>query len=289
MKKKKLIILLILLACIGYLVWDNTTFMVSEFTVKSDKIPKAFDGYKIVQISDLHNAEFGNDNEKLFEAIKKEKPDMIAITGDVIDGSNPNVKNAEKLVKKAVEIAPCCYVSGNHELFLDYAVYSEFAENIKKMGVVVLENDLTTIEKDGEKVQIIGIEDQGFWGKDEGRTGAFTADEMMDADYSSVESKGKIDSNLYTIVLEHRPTFLDYFAKKKLDLVLTGHAHGGQFRIPFVGGVFAPDQGYFPKYDAGKYTKDDTVMIVSRGLGNSIIPVRVNNRAELVSIELHSK
>ena len=219
MSKYKKLIIFFSIIFIAWLIWSNITFKVSKYTIESDRLPKRFDGYRIVQISDLHNAKFGKNNKNLVKRIKKEKPDMIAITGDFVDGFNPKIDNALKFAEELIKIAPCYYVSGNHEALLAEDVYSD----------------------------------------------------------------------LYTIALEHRPTFLNYFAKKKTDLVLSGHAHGGQFRIPFIGGVVAPDQGFFPKYYEGKYTKDNTTMIVSTGLGNSVIPVRVNNRPELVVIDLKCK
>jgi len=270
-KYKKLIIFFFIIF-IAWLIWSNVTFKVSKYTIESDRLPKRFDGYRIVQISDLHNAKFGKNNKNLVKRIKKEKPDMIAITGDFVDGFNPKIDNALKFAEELIKIAPCYYVSGNHEASLAEDVYSDFVSKMKELGVVVLENDLAMLEKNGEKIQIIGF-----------------ADNIMDSDYGYIESNTKVNSDLYTIALEHRPTFLDYFAKKKTDLVLSGHAHGGQFRIPFIGGVVAPDQGFFPKYYAGKYTKDNTTMIVSTGLGNSVIPVRANNRPELVVIELKCK
>lgn len=290
MSKYKKLIIFFSIIFIAWLIWSNITFKVSKYTIESDRLPKRFDGYRIVQISDLHNAKFGKNNKNLVKRIKKEKPDMIAITGDFVDGFNPKIDNALKFAEELIKIAPCYYVSGNHEVLLAEDVYSDFVSKMKELGVVVLENDLAMLEKNGEKIQIIGFADQRFWGENPGDdVDGFSADNMMDSDYGYIESNTKVNSDLYTIALEHRPTFLNYFAKKKTDLVLSGHAHGGQFRIPFIGGVVAPDQGFFPKYYEGKYTKDNTTMIVSTGLGNSVIPVRVNNRPELVVIELKCK
>lgn len=291
MNKKKIIIFSFLVIMFFYLVWSNVTFMTTRYTIESGKIPKEFDGFKIVQVSDLHNANYGKDNSKLIKTIKKQKPDMIAVTGDFIDGSKPNVKAAEEMAKNLVEIAPCYYVSGNHEASLEKSKFDEFIEVIKGYGVNVLENDVSSINKNEVNIQIVGLQDLIFLERDAGADNSedIKLEDFVDSDYSALENNEKINKDLYTIVLEHRPTFIDYFSEKDTDLVLTGHAHGGWLRIPFVGGLVAPDQGLFPKYDAGKYTKDDTVMIVSRGLGNSIIPFRVNNRPELVVVELKSK
>lgn len=288
--KKRVIVVVLFLAIVAYLLWSNLTFGISRYTVESDKLPEVFDGYKIVQVSDLHNAKFGKNNKKLISAIKKQKPDAIVMTGDFIDGSKPNIKAPEKFAKEVAKIAPCYYVSGNHEAVLDSVVFEKFTSVIEEYGIVCLDNASMKISKANDSIQIVGLSDIDFWGKDvDDYVLENTKSSFVESDYEVMKAAGDYNPDLFTVVLEHRPTFLDYFASENVDLVLSGHAHGGQVRIPFVGGVVAPDQGFFPKYDAGKYKKDKTEMIVSRGLGNSIIPVRVNDRPELVVVELKCK
>jgi hypothetical protein len=232
--------------------------------VESDKIPTAFNGEKIVQISDLHDATFGEHQSRLVKKIKAANPDLIFITGDLIDSNRYDLANSLNMVEQIVSIAPVYYVTGNHEIATNDVDHIKTA--LSDLGVHVLTNDEQTIVKSGEAVRIIGIEDP--------LNGVSVAD--------ALSRFGKSDD--FTLVLSHRPeTFHDY-VDNDLDLVFSGHAHGGQFRIPGLGGLVAPGQGLFPKYTAGVYEEKDTKMIVSRGLGNSVIPVRVFNRPEIIVV-----
>ncbi len=274
MKNKKKIIALIIsvllvMICI-WTVWGNITIKTTYFSISNDNIPTSFDGYKIAQISDLHNAEFGDDNEKLFEILEKEQPDIIAITGDLIDSNHTDIDVAIDFVEKAVEIAPCYFVTGNHEYWLGDA-YEEVEKQLRECGVNVLRNEQIKLERNGECIQLIGVDDPNF---------TIT---------SMTETLSEFSIDNYSILLSHRPEIFDSYAESKVDLVLSGHAHGGQFRLPLIGGLIAPNYGFFPKYDSGKYSKDNTTMIVSCGIGNSVVPVRFNNRPEVVIVELVSE
>ena len=258
------IILLILL----WIIWGNITVDITKVTILNEKIPEKFSGYKIVQLSDLHNAEFGKNNEKLVKHIEQLKPDMIVFTGDIVDSNKTNVDVALYLVGKIIDIAPCYYVTGNHESLIG-SEYSRLVDGLKELGVVVLRDESVILEKDGEQIQMIGLDDPCFSGN------------ILPFKMKNIER-----TNNYTIMLSHRPELFEKYVEENVDLVFTGHAHGGQFRIPFIGGVIAPDQGLFPKYDAGVYQEKNTTMIVSRGIGNSVVPIRVNNRPEIVVVEL---
>ena len=238
---------LLLVALITRIVWENRSLELNSYRVISDRLPKAFDGFRIAQVSDLHNTELGKDNEKLLSMLSDAEPDMIAITGDMIDSRNTNVDRALAFAKEAVRIAPCYYVTGNHEAWTNE--YSRLKEGLTAVGVA--DPDFQTAPLLESKL-----------------------DELIS------------DENGYTILLSHRPELFQAYARSNVDLVLSGHAHGGQFRLPLIGGVFAPDQGLFPKYDGGIYTEGNTNMVVSRGIGNSILPFRINNRPEVVLIEL---
>lgn len=252
-------------------IWGNLTVGTSHYKVASERLPDEFSGYKIAQISDLHNAEFGRGNSRLISILKKEKPDIIVITGDLIDSGNTNTDVAVNFVGQAAELAPCCFVTGNHEAWIG-GLYDELEEKLLALNVKILHGEAVELSRGGETVQLIGIDDFSF----ANRINSF---KMLD------EIKPK---DGFRILLSHRPEVFDEYVEKDIDLVLSGHAHGGQFGIPFVGGVVAPNQGFFPKYDAGKYHEGNTTMIVSRGVGNSIIPVRINNRPEVVIVELDS-
>ena len=278
---KKLIIALAILLIILMIwtIWGNTALELNKHTIESNKIPKAFDGYKIAQVSDFHNAEIGEENERLLAMIEAAEPDIIAITGDMIDSRRTNIETALDFAEKAVKLAPCYYVNGNHELRV--LEYEELKKGLLELGVVVLENESTKINIKNQEITVIGISDPSL-----------EANELWSVEAEVVNDHLgeliKVDDN-YKLVLSHRPELLEIYCEAGADLVLTGHAHGGQIRLPFVGGIIAPHQGFFPKYDSGIYIKEETNMIVSRGIGNSLFPVRFNNRPEVVLIELQAR
>lgn len=271
-------IFLIIIVFFLWIVWGNMTVETHKVNIYSNNLPVAFSGYRIAQISDLHNARFGDDNSKLIDILKTEQPDIIAITGDFIDSNHTDIEIALEFAKNAVKIAPCYYVTGNHEAWIGIQ-YLEFETKLKEYGVIVLRDTAVNLEKDGSTVQLIGLDDPGFVEYD----GSIS---------QNILSIKLVNMNLqegYKILLSHRPEAFHAYVENSIDVVLSGHAHGGQIRIPFVGGLIAPNQGFFPKYDSGIYKKENTSMVVSRGIGNSIIPVRINNRPEIVVIELYVK
>lgn len=257
--------------------WGNTALTVNNVKISSSRIPAAFSGFRIAQVSDLHNAEFGKDNKKLLELLSESKPDIIVITGDLVDAKHTDIGVALDFAKEAVNIAPVYYVTGNHEASLSQ--YNELKTGLETIGVVVLEDETIQLKRDKEVITLIGLSDPNFTLKGDifGEVPA-----MVSTKLNSLAD----DESSYTILLSHRPELFESYAHCKMDLVLSGHAHGGQFRLPFIGGLIAPDQGIFPKYDAGLFTNGSTNMIVSRGLGNSIIPIRFNNRPEVIVIKL---
>ena len=265
-KKKRLMViaLTLLLALVLWTIWENVTVGVTRYCITSDRLPDTFDGYKIAVVSDLHNAQFGRDNSQITKIIKKEHPNMIAITGDLVDSNKTNIDTATALVRKLMQIAPCYYVTGNHEAWIG----SKFSELEEKL-----------LGENVQTVQIAGLDDPDFTDRD-----SALQESMLQTKLNQMNLSGE-----YCILLSHRPETFEAYVMEHIDLVLSGHAHGGQFRLPFIGGVVAPNQGLFPKYDAGIYTKNNTTMIVSRGVGNSIIPVRFNNRPEIVVVELNSE
>lgn len=265
----------VLFAFTLWVLWGNTAVELNEYTVQSESIPKSFDGYRIVQISDFHNAQIGKDNEKLISLIEKAEPDIIAITGDIVDWRRTDIELTKEFVLQIMKIAPCYYVSGNNESYITekYDVKNILAD----MGVTVLEDETQHLEIEGEKILLAGVDDPAF------------SDNYSSADSVPImqtKLEELMSDDIYTVLLSHRPELFGVYCEYEADLVLSGHAHGGQFRIPFIGGLYAPDQGFFPEYDAGLYTDGKTNMIVSRGIGNSKIPIRFNNRPEVIVIEL---
>lgn len=260
------LVLLVISVCF-FLHWNNTALQVTEYDISSSGLPASFDGYKIVQISDLHNTEFGKDNSRLINKIREQAPDIIVITGDIVDSRRTNVAIALSFVREAAAIAPVYYVPGNHESRIDHDTL--FAD-LREAGAVTLLNDVTALKKGNDTLSLIGIKDPTFYPDHK-------IDEML---LPLMPEEG------YTIVLSHRPEELGNYALCGADLVFTGHVHGGQFRFPFIGGLYSPGQGLFPKYDAGVFTEGKTQMIVSRGLGNSAFPFRLFNRPEIVVVTL---
>ena len=282
-KKKRIIALAvvatILLGLIIWTAWGNTALELNHYTISSDRLPEAFDGYRIAHVSDLHNTEMGKDNEKLLDMLQEADPDIIAITGDIIDSRNTDIDVALQFTKDAMEIAPCYYVTGNHEARV--SEYDELKEGMIELGVVVLEDGRIELEQSGETITLLGVKDPSF------QTDYLFGDSETVMQNKLQEIVNEEDT--YTILLSHRTELFEVYTESKVDLVLSGHAHGGQFRLPFVGGLVAPNQGLFPKYDAGLYTEENTNMIVSKGIGNSILPFRFNNKPEVILIELQSK
>jgi predicted MPP superfamily phosphohydrolase len=282
-KKKKFIFLAVaaavLVALVIWIAWGNTALELNTYTISSSKLPQSFDGYRIAHVSDLHNTEMGKDNEKLLAMLRDADPDMIAITGDLIDSRNTDIEVALKFVREAVKIAPCYYVTGNHEARVNE--YGELKAGMETAGVTVLEDVRTEISMEGATITLIGVNDPSY-----------------QTDYLFGDSETVLNTKLeelhtedgeFTVLLSHRPELFDAYTDHGIDLVLSGHAHGGQFRLPFIGGLVAPNQGFFPEYDAGIYTEGNTNMLVSRGIGNSILPFRINNRPEVILIELQAE
>ena len=269
-KRQKILIVagVFALCFILWVIWGNLSLQVTQYSITSDRIPESFDHFRIVQISDLHNAQFGTNNERLMEKIRAQKPDIIVITGDIVDSRRTNLSVALSFAEQAVQIAPTYYVPGNHEGRLNYISISKSLQNV---GVIPLLDKRISLTRQGEEIALLGLID------DNCRPKGTTEDALI----SLME-----ETDGYTLLLAHRPTFFDDYVASGADLVLTGHVHGGQFRLPFIGGLYTPGQGLFPKYDAGLFTEGQTNMIISRGLGNSAFPFRINNRPEIVVVTL---
>ncbi len=281
-KRLRIVILVLatalLAALIFWLAWGNRALTVTRLTVESDQLPAPFSGFRIAQVSDLHNAQFGPENEDLLNLLRDETPDLILLTGDLVDSRRTDLEVAVTFATQAAQIAPTYYVPGNHEARLSDQDFETLREGLASGGVTVLENRCEPLERDGAHITLAGIYDPGFYTDYLMKDTALVMDTLL----SSLD----LEEQDYTVLLSHRPELLDTYADHPVDLVFAGHAHGGQVRLPGIGGLVAPGQGFLPQYDAGLYTQRNTDMVVSRGLGNSIIPLRVNNRPELVVVEL---
>ena len=257
-----------------YLYWQNQGLMYGHVTVESGRLPEELEGFRIVQLSDLHNAQFGEGNSRLLRMVESLAPDLIAVTGDMVDSRRTDGDVAVALAEQLSGLAPVYYVPGNHESRLDG--YEELEARLAAAGAVILEDRTVAVEKDGGKFTLLGLTDPAFF-----REGGGTPQGVELRLRALMETAGE-----YTVLLSHRPELFEIYRRCGVDLTLSGHAHGGQIRLPVLGGVIAPNQGFFPEYDAGCNEEGGSVLVVSRGLGNSLFPFRVNNRPELVLIEL---
>ena len=262
-RRKVLSGLLTALALIAvYLYAQNSWLQLSRYALKAGlERPMT-----IVQLSDLHNARFGEEQARLLDMVRAQSPDAIVITGDLIDDTKGGHEPALELARGCAAIAPTYFVTGNHEKLSPS--YEAFLPELEKTGVIDLSGKTVTLENG---VTLTGAQDAGFIGR-ENYTGYIAS--------LAPEAAG------YHILLAHRPKFVASYAAVGFDLALCGHAHGGQIRLPFIGGLYAPGQGKLPRYTAGLYDEDDITMLVSRGLGNSVFPFRVNNRPEVAALTI---
>lgn len=271
-RKKWLVIGTLFLVLAIWIAWGDRALMRTDYTVKSAVLPDAFDGFRIVHISDLHNTEFGTGNETLLAMIREAKPDMIAITGDLIDSRRTDVDVAISFAREAAKIAPCYYVTGNHELRVEE--FSRLEAGLRDAGVIVLRGEAAVLERNGQSIRILGVDDPSLISR-----------EMDDHPEIMKKMLEKLAGEGFSLLLAHRPELFDVYCEQGMDLVLAGHAHGGQIRLPFIGGIYASGR-FFPEYEDGHHVSGGTNMVVSRGLGNSLFPFRVNNRPEVVVVTL---
>lgn len=263
-----LLILALLAALLAFAVWDSAEHLqLTEYTVSSDRCPDGFDGFKIIQLSDLHGSDFG---DRLAEQVRRQEPDIIALTGDFVTDSG-DLEAVRALVPELVKICDVYFVSGNHEFGSRLA--DEVRGIMEDAGVRYLGNDAVVLECNGDSIVLAGVEDP-----------------LAYADMPSPpELMAELDDKYpdsYKILLGHRNYWMEEYPELPVDLILSGHAHGGLVRLPGVGGLVGTDRTLFPDYDAGLYENGRYTMIVSRGLGNSVPIPRLFNRPEIVSIIL---
>jgi uncharacterized protein len=275
---KRILLFFILLLLFGlYLYKENTTFGVTFVEIKASSLPESFTHFRIVQLSDIHDSEFGENNIDLVNKVKTLLPDAIFITGDFIDRNRYELEQSLEIVKQLHDIAPIYFVTGNHEISTNDTV--RIKRELSNLGVHVLTDESLLIANDtGEQIAIGGIEDPLSSNLDEHEY----VEQVIDKTFKDVPD------DMFKILLSHRPELFNVYVDRQIDLVFSGHAHGGQIRMPGVGGIVAPGQGWFPTYTAGVHELNGTSMIVSRGLGNSLVPIRIFNRPEVVVTTLIS-
>lgn len=261
------IIFLILFVIAALIIYDgNTRLVTDEYTIEDSLIPEAFDGFRIVQLSDLHGAEFGKDNSSLYAAVIGASPDIIALTGDFIDENDP-LEYAFETASALTSIAPVYYVTGNHEW--DGVATKELLSGLKERGVHVLQNEFETISIENSSIVIVGAEDPN------GPYDMMTPDEL-------IKSVNEACGDCFTVVLNHRNDRLSLYSELGVNFVMSGHAHGGVVRLPFTDGLISPTMGFFPSFTSGIYSEGNTQMLVSRGIGNTYPSFRIFNNPEIV-------
>jgi len=273
-----------ILAFLSYiigLIWID----ISRYEISSAKIPKSFDGYTILQLSDLHSRSFGKDHEKLLKKVDAENPDIIVLTGDMVNTKDSNFSTFYNLAKKLTEKYPVYYIVGNHELRLPLHKYNEILVNLRQLGVNVLTNKTISLFKDSERIALTG-----FTLPLSHYTSKLHKQDHKELTSETIEQFiGSAEKNTFQILLSHNPLYFDTYADWGADLTLSGHIHGGIIRFPLIGGILSPERTFFPKFSAGKYEKENSTIIVNRGLGNGTVNLRIFNNPEISIIKLKSK
>jgi len=268
-----LIILALIAAAAAFLIKDSREDLeISRYEVNSKKLPESFDGFKIVQLSDLHGAEFGEDGMELVEKVKELEPDIIALTGDFVTDEG-DLAAVEKLAARLTELCPVYFVSGNHEFGSGLAI--KVRNILERAGVKYLSNEYLTISRGEDEILLGGVEDPLAYA------------DMLSPD-ELAQKMNDAAPDAFKILLGHRNYWMTEYPELPVDLIFCGHAHGGLIRIPGVGGLIGTDRRLFPDFDAGEYNNGRYTLIVSRGLGNSVSIPRIFNRPEIVCVELSS-
>lgn len=274
LKKRRFFGFVVIVAFLLAIYQSNWTLGVTHYEIVSSQLPASFDDFTIVQLSDLHDAEFGERFSKLTKKVRDADPHLIVVTGDVIDSNRYDLEQSLELIEELVHEFPIYYVTGNHEIATNEA--DHIKASLRSLGVHVLSNEAMIWTKNDDRIAVGGIEDL---------LQSPLADEaaarlFVDTAFSDVPA------DMFKVLLSHRPEQFQTYMDARIDVTFTGHAHGGQVRLPGVGGLMAPGQGWLPDYTSGVHEQDGRRMVISRGLGNSILPVRLFNAPEVVVVTL---
>lgn len=271
----------LLVAFVVSIIYDSTRFVKREYVIRSEKILK---DSRIVLLSDLHNKCFGQKNEDLIKAVEEASPDFILIAGDMVTAAEKKTKYEEpiELLSVLASKYPVFYANGNHEYRIKtykevYGdLYEKYKEKLIGCGVRLLENEKVYLSD--INVEIFGLEiGRKYYERFRQST--------MEEDYID-NLLGKRKDGAFRLLIAHNPDYFKEYVKWGADLTVAGHLHGGVMRLPWLGGVISPMVRFFPKYDGGMFAEDDSVMVVSRGLGMHTIPIRIFNPGELIIIDL---
>lgn len=293
MKKRKrgwLYTLVIVVFIALFLYWENNSLEVTSYRLAYNNLPNGFDGYRIVQISDMHGKTFGQGNSSLSERIKSLKPDVLLATGDLMSSTVNDGGAFLDFLDSFDGFCPVYMCLGNHEQIARWLVngdnsvdYEAFIRQVKNKGVKLLDNDKTILERNGDKISLEGLTLELYH---------YSRRDINPEDESLLLKKAYIDKtlgksgDLFTILMAHNPAYFKEYTQWGADLTLAGHVHGGVIQVPFKGGLLSPEHVFFPEYDAGLFEDEDGKLIVNRGLGYSQINFRLFNRPEISFIEL---
>ena len=304
-------IIYILSICIIILIINfviNQNIIITNCLINHYKIPKNFNNHNIVQLTDIHSIRSIKQKDKIIDKVKESNPNTIVITGDLIDAEYYKEQNnkykakeidfPEQLtvdfVKELTNIANVYWIYGNHEMMLlDDPENNVFKVALEEMGVVLLNNEVHEISIEDETIRLVGVQDPATLYKDEkyakvGENNKDKVKQILDDLFYGEENQSKMSEEKFTILLSHRPEYFKLYQEYPIDLVLSGHTHGGIAKIPGAGGLYAHPQGWFPTYSSGVYKSDVLQMMVGAGIGYSKIPIRIFNPPEIVSIKLNS-
>lgn len=261
-----------------FLYSQNKDIVHERHTLGFEFLPREFHGFTIVHLSDLHNKWFGTQQQHLVDGIRISKPDIIVMTGDMVDGIFYHPEPTLALIRQLQDIAPMYYVTGNHEWKI--GDYDTLRRSLLALGVHILDNRSETIMRNDRAIVIAGMDDYRRYGN--------TADPKQTIRRELSQLYQTIDSRLFKILLVHRPEHLREYMEYPFNLIFSGHAHGGQWNLPFFGPLFAPGQGMFPDLVSGAHRRHKTAMVISRGIGNSGYAFqRLFNKPAIVTVVLH--
>ena len=273
----------LVVACALYLFWSNRRIDVSFYDIAIDDLPPEFSGFTIVQLSDLHDTRFGPKQRRLIQTVLKASPDLCVITGDLIRSKTKSPAAALELIRGLAQHHRVGFITGNHEW--QHRDPKRIISSFSSAGAEYVRSHLQ-IEREGKRLRIYGVDDPRSYGDNAPHAKRMFADRLRSLAKKHRCERGNSEP---LILLSHRPDFAESYSEYGYDLVLTGHVHGGVWRLPGSIGLFDPSRKLFPRYSSGRYTIDSTDLIVSRGLGPATIPVRINNSPEIVVITLSVK
>ena len=263
----------------------NRHLIITNYKINDPRWPAALNSWRLVQLSDIHNqATEGPGNNQIISSVQKLQPDIITITGDLFDGDRTNIPNNLQLVKELTSIAPVYMVLGNHEFANDD--YIKLIQLVEEAGAQVMRNELVTINDPGAPITIIGLDDPAAWGWPL----SYKAQEQLTAKtLNKIMALPEFNSTSPRLILAHRPELWPQYLLADPLVILSGHTHGGQIRLPLIGAIYVPNQPLLAQYDEGIFTKANCWLIISRGLGNSFINCRFDNYPQIVTIDFYHK